>query len=358
VLGSSIGMPLDPQKSLVFFVPGIMGSVLRYRGLDRYGHATEGILWGTEGAQNLKNLAMHPEMMRAPAYAHRVISFVQTPSLEQSDVYGGLMRFCSSADGLGMIEKINFHPFPYDWRQDNAVSASRLGERIRELDPEGKKDLYFIAHSMGGLVCRLAITGQSEISKRVRLLFQIASPIEGSPKAYWTLNRYPEFGKFIDPWYLRRHHRDPDLRAQLVVTIQSFTSAFQLLPPRHVTTLIGPGGAEFPARHPDAWPNQLHGQLEKAEAIQSALSIPNDVRTCCVYSAKNKTPWRFAVDQFFSIIARFPPQPNGDGTVPASSARALPSVANEYYEATGKLTEHTALCQHPEVRTKLKQAFA
>jgi pimeloyl-ACP methyl ester carboxylesterase len=348
-------MPMDLQKSLVVFVPGIMGSVLRYRGPDRYGNATEEILWGTDGLQNLKTLSMTPEKMKAPGYAHSVIRSVLTASAGETDIYGSLMRFCSSEAGLGLQEGVSFHPFPYDWRQDNAISASRLAERIRELDPTQEKDLYFIAHSMGGLVCRLVMTAEPEIRKRVRLFFQIASPIEGSPKAYWTLSRYPEFSKFIDRWYLGKHVSNPNRRAQLLLAIQSFTSAFQLLPPGHVMTLIGPGGAEYPARHPDAWPIQLQGQLAKAEAIQSALRIPAEIPMRCVYSEKRQTPWRFAVDRFWSIIARHS-KPNGDETVPASSAKAL-SEESAFYQATGKLTEHTLLCQHPEVHEQLKQAF-
>jgi pimeloyl-ACP methyl ester carboxylesterase len=265
------------------------------------------------------------------------------------------MRFCSSEAGLGLQEGVNFHPFPYDWRQDNAASANKLADRIRQLDPNQEKELYFIAHSMGGLVCRIAITAEPEIRKRVRLFFQIASPLEGSPKAYWTLNKYPEFSPFINVLYLRKHLLEPDRRAQLLRAIQSFTSAFQLLPPRHVMTLIGPGGAEYPARHPAAWPIQLHGQLDKAEAIQPALSILPGIPMRCVYSQKRKTPWRFKVNHLWAIIARNS-KPNGDGTVPATSAKSL-SEESACYEATGVLTEHTDLCRHPNVHEQLKQAF-
>jgi pimeloyl-ACP methyl ester carboxylesterase len=355
VLGWCLTMALDPQKSLVFFLPGIMGSVLRYKIPDSNGGTTNGIMWGTDGLQNLHTLGTTPERLRAPGYAHSVIESVLTFNAGESDVYGSLMRFCSSESGLGLKEGLNFHPFPYDWRQDNAVSARHLASRIRELDPDQEKDLYFIAHSMGGLVCRIAISSEPEIRKRMRLLFQIASPIEGSPKAYWTLNKYPEFSKFIDVLYLRKHLGNPDRRAQLLYAVQSFTSAFQLLPPSHVVTLIGPSGAEYPARHPEAWPIQLQDQLAKAEAIQSFLKIPAEIPVRCVYSERRKTLWRFFVNTFWSITARRS-KPDGDETVPASSAKAL-SEESACYEATGKLTEHTALCQHPKVHEQLRQVF-
>lgn len=255
-------MPLHREKALVIFVPGVMGSVLRYRGPDQYGNATEEILWGTDGLQNLDTLSRTPEKMRAPAYAHSVIRSVITAGSGEQDVYGSLIRFCLSEEGLGLREGINFYPFAYDWRNDNSLSADHLAKRIRELDPTEEKRVYLIAHSMGGLLCRIMLNREPQIRSRTSLFFQIASPIEGSPRAFWTLHKYPEFSNFVDLFYLRRHLLNPDRRAQLLVTIRSFASLFQLLPPRHISALIGPSGAEYPAVFPDAWPTQLHSQLE------------------------------------------------------------------------------------------------
>lgn len=340
-------MALDRENSLVIFVPGIMGSVLRYRGPDQYGNATEEILWGTDGLQNLDTLSRTPEKMRAPAYAHSVIRSVITAGMGDKDIYGSLIRFCLSESGLGLREGVNFHPFPYDWRKDNALSADALAKRIRVLDPINEKQVYLIAHSMGGLVCRIMINREPEILRRTRLFFQIASPVEGSPRAFWTLNKYPEFDTFVNLFYLRKHILKPDRRAQLLVAVQSFASVFQLLPPRHVNTLIGPSGAEYPAVYPDAWPMQLHSQLAKAEAIQSILDIPAEIPMRCLYSGQRPTPWRFAVNRFWTITGR-EKRRDGDETVPASSAQAR-SRCEVHFEITGELTEHTALCRNPEV---------
>ncbi len=314
-------MALDLADSLVIFVPGIMGSVLRYRGPDRHGNATEEVLWGTDGLGNLDVLSRTPERMRAPGYAHSVIRSVITIGSGERDIYGSLISFCLSSSGLGLSEGVSFSPFPYDWRNDNVVSADGLAQRIRALDPTDEKHLYLIAHSMGGLVCRVMINRHPEIGRRVRFLFQIASPLEGSPKAFWTLNKYPEFSPFIDLFYLRKHLLHPDRRAQLLLAVQSFTSMFQLLPPRHINALIGPGGAEYPSVHPDAWPMQLQSQLSRAEAIQSLLDVPTHIAVHCIYSAKRATLWRFVVDRFWTITGSEKKR-DGDETVPASSARA------------------------------------
>jgi pimeloyl-ACP methyl ester carboxylesterase len=280
---------------------------------------------------------------------------VITAGSGEQDIYGSLIRFCLSEAGLGLREGVNFYPFPYDWRKDNALSADDLAQRIRELDPSKEKQVYLIAHSMEGLVCRIMLNRQPEILRRTRLFFQIASPVEGSPKAFWTLNKYPEFSTFIDLFYLRKHLLNPDRRAQLLVAVQSCASLFQLLPPRHINTLIGPGGAEYPAVCPDAWPMQLHSQLAKAESIQSVLDVSAGIAMRSIYSGQHPTMWRFAVDRFWTIMG-MEKKPDGDETVPASSARAR-SSGEVQVEVKGELTEHTALCRNPEVHRLLKEAI-
>jgi hypothetical protein len=208
---------------------------------------------------------------------------------------------------------------------------------------------------MGGLVSRMILNTQPDIATRTKLFFQIASPVEGSPKAYWTLNKYPELSPFIDKLYLAHHLRDPDRRARLVTSVQSFASVFQLLPPGHINVLVGPGSKTYPAVHQEAWPKQLHGQLALAESIQEYLDPPSGMKVRCVYTKQHPTASQFVVDQFWVIKARGQPTV-GDQTVPASSASARSSdeirVAVE-----GPLTEHTALCSNPKVHQLLREAL-
>lgn len=72
----------------------------------------------------------------------------------------------------------------YDWRQNNAASASRLSQIVQEAraDCDGQQ-VVIIAHSMGGLVARhfcRNLGGESE----VRALFLLGSPSLGAVSAF------------------------------------------------------------------------------------------------------------------------------------------------------------------------------
>ena len=108
--------------------------------------------------------------------------------------------------------------------------------------------------------------------------------------------------------------------------------------------------------HPDAWPKPLQSQLVSAEAIQPLLDVPAHIAVHSIYSARRATLWRLAVDRFWTITGREKKR-DGDETVPSSSARARSHHGLEF-EVTGELTEHTALCRHPEVHRLLKEAIS
>ncbi|MEZ4389656.1 MAG: hypothetical protein R3A48_01065 [Polyangiales bacterium] len=77
----------------------------------------------------------------------------------------------------------------YDWRQDNARSASRLAGIVDEaLRETGARKVILVAHSMGGLVARYfcrVLGGESKVHQ----LILLASPTLGSPAAYAQLRK-------------------------------------------------------------------------------------------------------------------------------------------------------------------------
>jgi hypothetical protein len=83
----------------------------------------------------------------------------------------------------------NFFEFPYDWRRDTRVNAKILQ---RYLEPRlhqwrehsGYKDakIIFLAHSLGGLVCRYYLE-VLEGWQTTKALFTFGTPYHGSPKA-------------------------------------------------------------------------------------------------------------------------------------------------------------------------------
>lgn len=103
------------------------------------------------------------------------------------------MQFCRN--NIGLRAEDDFFPFAYNWLTDNQVTANKLAEFIREKDQTGNYLYCLIAHSMGGIVSRLMLANPNnrDLAEKTKLLFQIATPVRGSAKAYYALKRYPNF---------------------------------------------------------------------------------------------------------------------------------------------------------------------
>ena len=130
-----------------------------------------------------------------------------------------------------LAEKPNLFLFPYDWRQDNAVSAAQLDDYIdcvRQLYPGS--DINLVTHSMGGLVGRRYVLDNP--THHINDWVSIAAPWLGAPKLVHVL----ETGIFIP------QIKDfPPVKAVLKDILASFPGAHQLLPSQAYFDL---GGAE------------------------------------------------------------------------------------------------------------------
>lgn len=85
----------------------------------------------------------------------------------------------------------NLFVFPYDWRQDNNLTAIKLNDYVKcvqDLYPPGTK-VNVIAHSMGGLVVRKYILRalQNNLPHRLGKVITIASPFLGAPESTYQL---------------------------------------------------------------------------------------------------------------------------------------------------------------------------
>src|SRR5207253_999318 len=104
----------DPkQATLVFFVPGIMGSTLWLRENRPPGRAINEEVWSESLAKNTDLLATHPTRIAMsrniePGVVIRQIypSVSLGPlgaiSLSPQEVYGPILDYCTSPDGLGL----------------------------------------------------------------------------------------------------------------------------------------------------------------------------------------------------------------------------------------------------------------
>ncbi len=76
--------------------------------------------------------------------------------------------------------------FPYDWRNNNVITAAYLKDKIDEVKSiTGAEKVDLIAHSMGGLVSRFYIESELYENDVDQVIF-IATPHLGAPKSYLT----------------------------------------------------------------------------------------------------------------------------------------------------------------------------
>jgi len=196
----------DPQRC-VYYVPGLMGSQLS---LARPRPLPDNLLWLDPGDVQQGNLSL----LAVPGQALAVAGPI---------TYGYLpLKFALQAAGYTV------RCFAYDWRlgigeMGAALAAKLTGEPAREVS--------IVAHSMGGLVARVAL--RSESGRRVRHLVTLGTPHGGSFAPVQAVRgTYPLLRRLaqIDPGH------DAEMLAREVFS--SFHSLYQMLPRDHVPDLM------------------------------------------------------------------------------------------------------------------------
>ncbi|HPI67471.1 MAG TPA: hypothetical protein PKZ16_02950 [bacterium] len=85
---------------------------------------------------------------------------------------------------IGYQDDVNLFPFPYQWRQDNNLTAIDLKNKIQTVkNITGKNKVDLIAHSMGGLIARAYIQSADYMNDVDQLIF-LGTPQTGSVNAY------------------------------------------------------------------------------------------------------------------------------------------------------------------------------
>ena len=143
----------NSRGKVVFVLPGIMGS--------RLGSAqrrTSSLLW------------LHPV-----AIAQGGLSQLALPGPKSLRALGvmlpGYLKLRLTLEIAGF--RPVFHPF--DWRSDLETLARAL---LRSIEKSGARKVLIVAHSMGGLVARIALGKDRD--RRIQKLVQLGAPNEGS----------------------------------------------------------------------------------------------------------------------------------------------------------------------------------
>lgn len=203
-------------------------------------------------------------------------------------------------------------PFYYDWRKPARENAKLLGELVERVRANGKVDL--VTHSAGAIVA----LAYAQDSDRVEHLVMVAPVQRGSLEA---------FRVFVRPERFIRRTFTPDI-------VATWPFVFELLP-EDGRVFVDEAGKPLDRDLWDAgsWPFDVTRQLASARAFRNGLRAPRAKVTVlagdCVPTAIRVLARRDGTYAFYPgelrdnerHLARILFEP-GDGTVPASSARA------------------------------------
>jgi Lecithin:cholesterol acyltransferase len=355
------------MRRFAVLVPGMMGSVLEEDGY--YGRTQT--LWGEDLTENYHALINSVGLLRwadNPARA-RLMRFVNVSAsvpltdwqvpFRKLDLWGRVIKLL---DQRADIEKTI--EFGYDWRAPLLDSARSLAESLKdatgisaELEPSAD-DIRFvlIAHSMGGLVVRIALAAGLIHPRRIDRIVHVGTPLKGSPTAFRTAYERLSLPLFHELFGLIRRKNKAAFEHHLLECIRSFPSLYHLLPPREIPYLYySPSSRSNPLREKSMPLEQrkIAAECHKMLELAQKTIATNNIRASTIYTevhAGRTTELEYKVtplarDLGYIINGVHADTALGDGTVSADSARGeLPvqglSVIN---------VDHMVMCNSHEV---------
>jgi hypothetical protein len=242
-------------------------------------------------------------------------------------------------------------PFSYDWRLSVSDAAERFGRELDQAMLDAKKrgqPLRIVAHSMGGLVARLALKGRWDKFKAIpgSRLLQLGTPNQGSHSIAAVLMGRDDFVQTIERWFDWKH----DMRDFLEI-VRDFPGVLELLPWPEDNGQASDGVDYFDARVWENWyaedqdskkgkswlpPQQ--GALGKARDTIAALRAAGLDPECTLYVA-GRAPTPIAV-RIVEGRVEIGWVDEGDGRVPWKTG-IPPGVPVWYTDAAhGDLANH------------------
>jgi pimeloyl-ACP methyl ester carboxylesterase len=315
-------MPL-PKGDIVVVLPGILGSRLVRSGVSTWGYRAIARSFWSLGRRLTGDLALPPEAF-GEEYLHCGIDD-GTSAPGMLNTLGVMPGFWSVVDGYERIVDelrkrlagdADVITYPYDWRQSNRVTASRMRDYIdpiirrrRERWPEAR--LQFVSHSMGGLIaCYYAEVLDRD--QNTRRLISIGTPFKGSVKALGILaNDDMSFGPFR--LHLADLARSLPSVAELLPTYDAIgTDASSLVSLRDPASIVS--GLPDYVRH--------HGMSFHQELIAAHHSNRDAALDYVPIVGIRQPTDEWARAEANQIVSQETPDAHqfGDGTVPRQSA--------------------------------------
>lgn len=204
--------------------------------------------------------------------------------------------------------------FYYDWRYDLETLAEQLATKIKN-DAADSVDL--VAHSMGGLVSRLALR-DADANAKISRLIMLGTPNHGSFNAIQVFDGTHSVTQKVEQMDLRH-----DMNELITQVFSTLPAVYQLLP---FEAKFGNADIYDQAKWPDNMPKPRQDLLDRAKEVSALYPAP-DERHFLIASTAHPTyvGIRMAPDGLVYEYA----DANGDGTVPLESA-LLPGVKTRY----------------------------
>lgn len=159
----------------VVLIPGIMGSELQT--------PTGDVIWPPTAWEVMTGYGRLAEIMRDDLVSTDIVRKVSC-----ANVYKPLI---DQIRDIGFTETgaaKRLEIFHYDWRLDLERTAQALSDRLDALVAAGASSLTIVAHSMGGLVTRLAVEPDTfrgmSWHPKLKGVFTLGTPHLGAPVAY------------------------------------------------------------------------------------------------------------------------------------------------------------------------------
>lgn len=163
------------NKTPIVVVPGILGSKLRSNTKQLWGYGAYSSL------TRFRDLSNKPKDTIRPDGIVEQFAFLGPIGVE---AYGGFLSYLK--DQLNYKAGKDLHVFAYDWRKSSAENSRKLGVFINGIAPGTDEKVDLVAHSMGGIVSRLALLNHLAPGK-VRNFIELGVPLKGSGAALETL---------------------------------------------------------------------------------------------------------------------------------------------------------------------------
>lgn len=290
----------------VVLVPGIMGTRLRTPDGDEVWPPT---VLETQYGYHRKDQLLRDDLITGDIIRSVWCAEIYQPLIDQLTEIG--FREGNDSDKTLKV-------FPYDWRQDLERTAEQLAKQIAELASSSASSVILIAHSMGGLICRLVLesgahSGQPWFSK-IEAFITLATPHLGAPLA---LARILGMDSTLGI-------SGPDFR--VIANDPRYPSAYQLLP--------APGeDACWDVTNNELLPLDIYepataktlglntSMIQRAKFVYDTLASghpPKHVRYFCFAGTGHATTTRVNVTKSGNKLTTA--EDAGDGTVPMWSA--------------------------------------